>query len=197
MKTLHLFLLMIVCLVPCLKAAEHDKSHLLLELGGYCTNLNRRLTADSDYVNKVSSLEAYFRVHPVFRLSNKLNFEPSLGAILPGYSSPDGTTRTLVFHIDLDLGLKLKEWLTLRLGPGLQVGMLNSKGAGVELNNGTDRSTFYTPGESVNYFILTSDAGLTIQISKRLNLLLDTYVMNLASKARRTVEISATLGFRI
>lgn len=178
-------------------ATGNDKSHFLIEAGGYCTNLNRRLEAETGYANKVSSIEGYLRVHPVFRLSNRFNLEPSLGALVPGLASADGTTRTFVFHIDLDLGLKLKDWWTLRMGPGLQWGWLNSKGAGVDLNNGTSSSTFYNPNQSISYFVLTTDAGLTFRLSQRFHLLFDLYVMDVASKLRRTFEVSATLGFRL
>ena len=179
------------------ESSKSDKSHFLFEAGAYVTNFNKRLSAEKGYENKVSSIQGYFRLHPVLRLSGKFNFEPSLGTVIPGISSVDGTTRTFITHLNLDLGVKLKPWLTWRLGPGLVWGWLNSKGAAVVLNNGTSTSTFYNPGQSINYFLFSTDTGLTLKVYGRLHLLIDCYISDIASKTRRTFEVSATLGIRI
>ncbi len=202
MKKFYSTLLIVLSLcIPAYKAyaesSATDKSHFLLEAGAYVTNFDKRIKAEKDYTNKVSSIQGYLRLHPVIRLSGKFNFEPSLGTLVPGISSVDGTTRTFVTHLNLDLGVKLKPWFTWRLGPGIVWGWLNSKGEAVVLNNGLDESTFYTPGQSVNYFLLTADTGLTINVYKRLNLLIDCYVLDAASTLRRTFELSATLGIRL
>lgn len=199
-KAILLFFFTLLLSLPstyCEAAQGPDKSHFILEGGAYVTNFDKRLKAEKGYENKVSSIQGYVRLHPVLRLSNKFNFEPSLGTLVPGLSSVDGTTRTFITHLNLDLGLKLKPWFIWRLGPGIQWGWLNSKGGEVVLDNGLDRSTFYNPGQSVHYFLLTADSGFTINIYKKLHLLLDCYVLDIASKQRRTFEVSATLGIRL
>lgn len=177
--------------------ASRGRGGVAVDLGAYGTNLEQRFSVAKEYQSQVSAISAFFRIRPRLHLGKGIFFEPALGFLVPWRSGADGNTKTFTGHLDLAVHFPLFSFLGIRLGPGLQSVATVSSGEAVTLNNGTSTSTFYTPGRFSNSLLLTVQGGLVINFSQRICLMLETYVPEVANRARRRFHGVATLGYTL
>jgi hypothetical protein len=185
-------------LFPAILMAESSplKGAVALEGGTYVTQIQERLPAPSGTASQVSTLAGFFRLRTYSSLGKNWYFEPGLGTMVPWRSGVDGSTKTFMTHLNLDLA-KHWRWFSLRLGPGIFWQWILSTEEEVVLNNGSGHNSFYTPGDSSSIFLVTADAGLGFQFSRAISLNLDLYVLQAMSQARRCLNGTVTLGWRL
>ena len=192
------FIRIVVILFPVFSFAERgsSKGGVFLEPGAYVTQIGERLDAASGKEGTVSTLSGFVRLRTSASLGKNWFFDPALGTMLPWRSGVDGSVKTFMTHLNLDLA-KQWRWFKVRMGPGIFWQWMRSSEEAVSLNNGTGTSTFYTPGRSESVFLVTANAGLSFRLSPRIFLNTDVYVLQVFSSARRGFNGTITLGWRL
>jgi len=171
-----------------------NKAFFSLDIGPYFSNLDRRFVAPAGYDSKVSHIGFFLRLRPGFPIGKSYNLQPSVALSYPWSGGADGSNRFFRFQWDLDLGIRLFKFLSLRFGPGLHWIFMVPSGERITLNNGTSSSDFYTPALVTNSYTLTAQAGFGIPLGKKKSLCLDVILLHPGSRSRRTVHGLISLG---
>lgn len=168
---------------------------LVLDVGAYMTQVDRRFSAPAGYAGQVSTLAGFLRARKALSLSSSFGWEPSIGLLLPWRSGGDGFAKTFMVHGGVGFGVNPLQWLRVRFGPGLLWRLTITNSEEVSLNNGTGTSGFYLPGGSRSVFQFTADAGLDFRFFQSVSLGFDVWVLEIMNSNRRTMNAAITLGF--
>ena len=181
----------------CLFVASSElqaKTSYSLDLGAYGDNLQQRLSAAPNYASEVSTIAGFARIRPMMPLTSSINFEPSLGFLVPWRSGHDGFAKTITSILGIDLGWALTSWFKLRVGSALQWNLIWGQGSSVTLNNGTGTATFYSPEGMSNGFLFLVEAGIEFHVTSSVSLGAELYVSRLMNAEQRRFLGAAYLG---
>lgn len=187
--------LWLTCVPLCAEAAaSKGANYFALDAGLFSNNVVGKAQALEEDQTQVSHYSFYARLRRGFHLGKNFFFEPALGTLVPWYTGVDGNTKQFTFHTDVPFSIPIFSFLKLRMGPGLEWQWIVTKAETISLNNGTSTSDFYIPGGNRLIILMTVQAGLEIRFSQHICLNGDVTVLSVASKERRSYQVSLGLG---
>ena len=148
---------------------------------------------NSDGSKNTFTLKPMVALDAVWNLSGRNFFMPELGYVYHG-EGIDGYKKHTTFLL-LDLGYLLTGRFLLRYGLGTFLTSISGDGGAVVLNNGSGTATFYRPGETSTSYNTAMDLGAELGITKNFALQLETYLMEILSKDKRSVTYSLGLNY--
>jgi hypothetical protein len=193
------FIRILLIFMPAFLFAESSKQKgaVFLESGAYVTQVTERLAAPAGTLNEVSTLAGFLRLRTSSHLGKNWFFEPALGTMVPWRSGVDGSTKTFMTHLNLDVAKAFGSFLKLRFGPGIFWQWMVSNEEAIILGNGEGNSTFYTPNGNSSVFLASVEAGLSLHLAGAFFLNADIYALQLFNKDRRRLNGTLTLGMRL
>lgn len=168
---------------------------LSLDLGAYGVHVDLKMNARTGEKSTVGAVLGMARLRGGINLGKNFFIEPSVTGLIPWRSGNDGNTKIFTFQGEFNLSYFLFSFLKVKAGPGLYVLWLISSASTVSLNNGTSTSNFYLPGRQVVSFQHSVNGGFEFRLSKRFSLNLDTYVLNIGNKTKRSFNGSVSIGY--
>lgn len=172
-----------------------SNNYFCLDVGAYATQVDKRMGAAADYGNKVSTLAGFLRARKTISFFSGVQWEPSIGMMVPWRSGADGFAKTFFVHTGLGFGFSPLSWVHMRLGPGILWRLTITNSEQLALNNGTGTSNFYIPGGSKSIFQFTADLGMDFRLSQSWSIGFDVWIMELMNTKRRTLNGAVTIGF--
>lgn len=172
-------------------ASCHAASKLGLDLGVHADNVIQRTDPQTA---GLSRLTAFSRARLHIPIVGRLQWEPSLGLLLPWRTDNEGAVRTLTTQLGTDFALGITSWMRWRAGVSLQAIIAMSAGQGIELNNGTGTSTFYSPGGISTAWLFLVGSGFEWPLSAKISIGVEVWCSQVLDSARRRLHGAGYLG---